>query len=308
MNLESPKLPVGGVTAVVVSYQPDPVRLAELLKAVLPQVERVVVVDNGSDRDVASLVAALDDSRLSALFLSENLGIAAAHNTGIRWARERGAEFVLLMDQDSVPDEGMVAALKAAHEDLVATGEKVAAVGPQCRDRENGCLSPHVRFGKVRVAPVICIDGQRVVRADFLISSGSLISMKVLDVVGEMDESLFIDQVDTEWILRARAKGYTVWGHCEAFMAHSLGEHRQRVWLGRWRDVPVHKPFRYYYMIRNSVLLQRRNYPCWAWRRVDTMRLLQMLVLVIMFHPHRLQVLRKMLDGLRDGIRLDNSR
>lgn len=305
MTLNSPKSSAAGVIAVVVTYQPDLVRLAELLKAVVPQVDSIVVVDNGSDRDVAGCLAAQKDPKLNAVFLSENLGIAAAHNAGIRWARERGAEYVLLMDQDSVPDEGMVAALKAAYENLLEKGENVAAVGPRCRDRESGSLSPHVRFGKVRFAPVICVAGQRVVRTDVLISSGSLISMSVLAAIGEMDESLFIDLVDIEWVLRARAKGYTVWGHCEASMAHSLGEHRQRVWLGRWREVPLHKPFRYYYMIRNSVLLQRRSYPCWAWRRVDTIRLLQMLVLATLFHPDRLRVLHRMLQGLWDGISTD---
>ena len=126
--------------------------------------------------------------------------------------------------------------------------------------------------------------------------------MNVLDAVGEMDEQLFIDQVDTEWVLRARANGYMTWGHCEAAMDHSLGEQRRRVWLGRWREIPLHKPFRYYYMFRNSVLLQRRNYPCWAWRRVDTIRLLQILVFVAMFHPDRFQALYRMLQGLHDGI------
>jgi rhamnosyltransferase len=130
-----------------------------------------------------------------------------------------------------------------------------------------------------------------------------LISIDVLDAVGGMDEELFIDQVDTEWVLRARAQGYITWGHCEAVMAHSLGESRQRVWFGRWREIPFHKPFRYYYMFRNSILLQRRSYPCWAWRRLDAIRLLQILVLITLYHPDRFNALQMSLRGLKDGLR-----
>ncbi|MDH6148879.1 MULTISPECIES: glycosyltransferase family 2 protein [Paraburkholderia] len=308
MNLQSLPSPVAGVAAIIVSYQPDLARLGELLKSVASQTDSVVVVDNGSGEDVAGFVAALGDSRLNVLPLCKNLGIAAAHNVGIRWARERGAKYILLMDQDSVPEPRMVAALKLAHEDLVADGNKVAAIGPRFRDRQTGHLAPHVRFGRIRFAPVACEPGQSVILIDLLISSGSLISIDVLDAVGGMDEVLFIDQVDTEWVLRARAKGYQVWGHCEASMNHSLGEERRRVWLGRWREIPLHKPFRYYYMFRNSVLLQRRNYPCWAWRRVDTVRLLQIFVFLIMFHPHRFQALHSMLRGLWDGVRAARSK
>lgn len=300
-------MPVAGVAAIIVSYQPDLARLGVLLNAVAPQTDSVVVVDNGSAEDVAGFIAARGDTRLNVLSLGKNLGIAAAHNVGIRWARERGAKYVLLMDQDSVPDPGMVAALKLAYENLIAGSNKVAAIGPRFRDGQTGHLTPHVRFGRIRFEPVACEPGQPVVLTDFLISSGSLISIDVLDAVGGMDEPLFIDQVDTEWVLRARAKGYRVWGHCEASMNHSLGEERRRVWLGRWREIPLHKPFRYYYMFRNSVLLQRRDYPCWAWRRVDTIRLLQIFVFLIMFHPQRLQAVRSMLRGLWDGVRAHRS-
>jgi rhamnosyltransferase len=300
---------VSGVVAIVVSYQPDLARLGELVKAVMPQTGCVVVVDNGSAADVAGSLAVLGESSVTLLALCRNLGVAAAHNAGIRWARERGAKYVLLLDQDSLPDPGMVAALKSAYEDLLAAGNKVAAVGPRCKDSQSGHLAPHVRFGGMRFAPIACKADQRVVMTDLLISSGSLISMEVLDTIGEMDEQLFIDQVDTEWVLRARAKGYMAWGHCEAAMNHSLGELRRRVWLGRWREIPLHKPFRYYYMVRNSLLLQRRGYPCWAWRRIDTIRLLQILVFVTMFHPCRLQALSCMLRGLRDAIWIrDNDR
>ena len=97
-----------GVVAVVVTYQPALEVLEKLLDAIIPQVDSVVVVDNGSD----TVFEAWNNNRqkyaVEVLLLGENSGIAAAQNVGIQWARNRGAAFVLLMDQDSIPAPDMV--------------------------------------------------------------------------------------------------------------------------------------------------------------------------------------------------------
>ncbi|MFM0380146.1 glycosyltransferase family 2 protein [Paraburkholderia strydomiana] len=302
MTFEAEKRNDAGVVAIVVSYEPDLEHLSKVLTAVASQTDHVVVVDNGSRKDVGGLVSGLDDPRLQFLPMGKNLGIAAAHNAGIRWARDWGSKYVLLMDQDSLPDPGMVARLCSANEMLESTGNRVAAIGPRFRDSDSGRLADHVKFGKWRIERASCSSGEQIVKVDFLISSGSLIRTQTLNVVGDMDEALFIDHVDTEWVLRARAKGYLTWGHCDAVMTHSLGETRRRIWLGRWRDVPIHKPFRYYYIFRNSLLLQRRDYPCREWKRVDRVRLLQLASFIVLFHPQRLAALRMMSRGLWNGL------
>lgn len=302
MTFESEHSNDAGVVAIVVSYEPNLEHLSKVLTAIASQTDHVVIVDNGSRQGVGGLLSALNDPRLQFLPLGKNLGIAAAHNAGIRWAKDRGSKYILLMDQDSVPDPGMVASLRSAHELLESTGNRVAAIGPRFRDSDSGRLADHVIFGKWRVERVLCPQGQRVVKVDFLISSGSLIRIETLNAIGGMDEALFIDQVDTEWVLRARAKGYLTWGHCDAVMVHSLGESRRRIWLGRWREVPIHKPFRYYYIFRNSLLLQRRDYPCREWKRVDRIRLLQLASFILLFHPQRLEALWMMSRGLWSGL------
>jgi rhamnosyltransferase len=44
----------------------------------------------------------------------------------------------------------------------------------------------------------------------------------VLDVVGGMNDSLFIDYVDIEWCLRAKNLGYEILGCYRALMNHYL--------------------------------------------------------------------------------------
>ena len=108
-----------GITAIVVTYNPDPARLAQLCQAVQPQVEHVVLVDNGSSAEALAALQALvegSSSALTLLPLGENRGIGAAQNAGIALARERGSRYVLLLDHDSIPEADMVATLRAAIE------------------------------------------------------------------------------------------------------------------------------------------------------------------------------------------------
>lgn len=72
-----------------------------------------------------------------------------------------------------------------------------------------------------------------------------------------MDESLFIDYVDTEWCLRAIAKGYKVYAATSAKMSHAIGDKAIKVLA--WH-VPVHSAFRRYYRLRNGLLLARMKH------------------------------------------------
>ena len=57
-----------------------------------------------------------------------------------------------------------------------------------------------------------------------LISSGSLISVETLKVVGLMRDYYFIDYVDTEWCLRAEYLGYKNFVSAQAVMRHTIGD------------------------------------------------------------------------------------
>jgi rhamnosyltransferase len=291
------------VCAIVVTYNPDPERLAAVLAALLGQVCKILVVDNGSRDDQRHLRALGPDGALDVLPMDENLGIGAALNAGIRNAIAQGFDFCLLMDQDSIATPGMVDMLAGHYRSLVAQGHRVAAIGPRFRDPDSGSLSRHVRFAAWRIRRIPCPADGAPVNTDYLITSGSLIPADVVRDVGDMDETLFIDHVDTEWTLRARAKGYEVFGDCTATMEHDLGEYRRTIWFLRRREIPIHKPFRYYYIFRNSISLYRRPYVPWAWRRVDMVRLAQTFTFMALFHPQRLQAMRMMLRGVQDGLK-----
>jgi rhamnosyltransferase len=118
-----------------------------------------------------------------------------------------------------------------------------------------------------------------------------------------MEESLFIDQVDTEWCLRARSKGYRIFGVCGAVLEHRLGETAQRVWTGRWRRLPRHKPFRYYYIFRNTILLCRRPYVPGRWVLFNLRWLVVLFITYGLLTRVRTGELGMMVKGAVDGVR-----
>lgn len=288
------------VCAVVVTYYPDVDSLRRLLEAVSLQVTALVVVANESAADAAAL-AALTQAPAELLPLEQNLGLAAAQNVGIQWARERGYAHVLLLDQDSEPAAGMVRELMDALRRLSAT-ERLAAVGPRFHDLREHRDAPFVRVGFPLNRKLWCEHPDQTVRCDFLISSGSLIPMTVLDAVGGMDAGLFIDNVDLEWSFRARAAGYQLFGVCAAAMHHRLGDSRRRLPLGLGAAV-VHGPTRLYYMMRNRMRLYGLAHTPWMWIAQDLPRVLMKFFLFGVLIGPRWRNARFMLRGLMDGLR-----
>ncbi|WP_325344842.1 glycosyltransferase family 2 protein [Xylophilus sp.] len=287
------------VVAIVVTYEPDLEALRRQFEALVPQVAAVAIVDNGSREDVAGWLAQQPSAvgaRHAVLPLGANRGIAAAQNAGIAWARTHGASHVLLMDQDSVPAPGMVAVLLAT----AASRPDAAAVGPRYLDSRQDNPPPFIRVEGLRLHRHACVPGRPVVPVDYLIASGCLIPMAVLDAAGTMREDLFIDYVDIEWGLRAKAAGLQSYGACEAAMAHTLGEAPLRF---AGRAIPVHSPLRHYYHVRNAVLIYREPWVPLNWKLVDGWRLLLKFGFYSLITPPRRQHFSIMLRGLWHGLR-----
>lgn len=295
------------VSAVLVTYNPSFEDLKSAIYAVSSQVSDIFIVDNASSSFLLQWFDEFNNSQSAAkihiLQQENNLGIAAAHNIGIRQAVALGAKYVLLLDQDSQVASEMVVQLRSAFYELSEQqGIEIAALGPQYQDVENGVLSDFIHTG-LFPSHRVHTDNPNIVDADFLVSSGSLIPVSAIEIVGMMDESLFIDGVDTEWCFRAKSKGFQIFGLYGALMTHSLGERRKEIpWFWRKRTVSVHKPFRYYYMIRNSILLYRRDYMPWRWIFADIARCVKVVLFFSLTAENRITFLRMVYLGIIDGL------
>ncbi|WP_444633055.1 glycosyltransferase family 2 protein [Cupriavidus oxalaticus] len=289
------------VGAVVVTYNADPPHLERLLLALGNQVGRIVIVDNASVT-VPDVTGSALASRVEVVRCEQNVGIAAAHNLGLQRLCEAGFTYGLLMDHDSLPLTGMVDNLLAADVALRKQGVRVGAVGPVTIDRRTKARSKFVKIRNGIVGRVDCADGEKWVEADFLISSGTLLRLDILQAVGWMNVGYFIDHVDTEWCLRALAAGYRIFGIRDALLDHSLGDRIVRVWFGRMREVPVHSPFRNYYIFRNTVVMLRNVPMPLAWKCALLYRLLQFLVFFVIGVGPRGVRARLMTKGIWHGL------
>ena len=292
------------ILAVVVTYNPNLEVLGKLIDACSPQVDAIVLVDNGSEKRLASWLEKRKDAQVTFLPLGENRGIATAQNIGIAWAREHNFTHILLLDHDSHPAHDMVKKLLTVMSELEDSSEKVGVVGPRfmdLRSPEHSCPPHFVRLEGSHFRRVHCPPEQSTpVLVDFLIASGSLIPIRVLNDIGLMNEDLFIDHVDTEFSLRLKKHGYRCYGVPTAVMGHEIGDDSQRAF---GRNVPMHSPIRHYYLVRNATWIIRQSWMNAQWRIALGANTLRRFVFYALFASPRKEHLRMMLIGFWHGLR-----
>ncbi|MCU1513350.1 MAG: hypothetical protein JWO10_440 [Microbacteriaceae bacterium] len=249
--------PGGRVIAVVPTYRPDAMLLARL-DVLAAQVDAVIVVDDGSPAGSALSLDSLQEAGFELVQSAQNAGIAAALNIGTAMAIERGADYVLTLDQDTVLPPGYVGACLrtfATAAGVAATsGVVVGIVGTHSVNgipaRVGGWHSEHV-------------PGIELVREG--IQSGMVISVACLRVAGLFDERLVIDCVDGEFCLRSSDRGFAMAVAPGTDIEHSLGEQVplrpfgiQRHANGQPATYEYHSPLRRYYITRNTIDLALR--------------------------------------------------
>jgi rhamnosyltransferase len=278
-----------GVCAVVVTFRPPSGVPANLAK-IRPQVQGLVVVDNGSSPEaLAPVLAASQALNFELIENGANLGIAAALNVGVKWAKACGYNFVVLFDQDSTTTDGLIAAMLREYE-TNSSHERIAVVTPKHLELETGEWD-RPAFAEDR-SPLIAI------------TSGSLMPVSIFDRCGFFEEDLIIDRVDDEYCLRARSMGYTIVLCKEAYLHHSVGSPRVHSFLG-FRQVKVthHSAKRYYYLTRNRIVMVKRywrQYPRWSY--LTARSVVRDLIVNFVVEDHRRQKLGATLHGFVDGL------
>lgn len=303
------RLDMAILATITVTFHPDPLQMEAQLSA-LPADAIKVIVDNASPlpifSDIESLAARTPNVHV--LRNDTNLGLAAAINRGMKALAEQCSipRFMLLLDQDSVPQPGSIAALLDAFEQLQAAGHAVGCVGPLLMDSDTGLThgfhqSTRWRWTRAypspaQATPIPCTN---------LNGSGTLAPVALFQQLGGLDETLFIDHVDTEWSFRILAHGYGLWGVPRAVFNHSMGQASMRFWLFGWRVWPVRSPLRHYYLYRNAAILMRRSYVPFVWKAWAVAKLLLTAVVMAATGPKRGQQIKNMWQGIRQGLGKD---
>jgi rhamnosyltransferase len=281
------------VCAVIVTYYPDS-RLSDHVRRVASQVAQVVIVDNGSSAPCVQLVRALSDDLSMHLILNPtNQGIASALNAGARWAATQGFRWVLTLDQDSIVSLDMVETLGS----VVCSyprPERLAVVGSNYQDKAHG------KIFREQVAGTTGFTGREM---ESVLTSGSLVSTSAFEALGGFRDEFFIDCVDHEFCLHARARGFHVVLTSKPVMEHGIGNATEHRLLWRTVHTSNHSPVRRYYTTRNALILAREYFfkePRWTMHHL--WGLLKSVILICLFERERAAKMRSIFHGCMHGI------
>ena len=281
------------VCGIVVTYHPDadfPVRLS----SVSTQVGALIIVDNGStEPEVRVLREIAARSGISLMLKSENLGIAHALNVGIRQAATLGYRQVLLLDQDSRVHEDMLDALLIVQESHPEK-ERLAVIGSGYRDPTRGPAEPNSHSA----------SGNRWEEVEWVINSGSLLSLAAYSVIGPFREEFFIDCVDLEYCIRARASGYRVINTRQSLMLHVVGAptRHKLLWMKKWTT--NHSADRRYYRARNDTVVLREygNYKWGSWTIKSFFRSFRTVKRIVLYERAKGDKIIAVIHGWWDGV------
>jgi len=221
---------------------------------------QILVVDNGSADELETL-SRDEFPGVEVVRPNRNLGWAGGNNVGIRLALERGADRLVLLNNDTLADEQLIARLDAAG----AANPDCGILGPIVRDLDaphdvqtdgfifNDSKQPGFFSRRPVAVDQISSSPPRVLQTDVVMGCCLWARREVFERISFIDERFFLLHEESDFCLRAAEAGFKVGVTPESLLLHrrsaSFADVQKRVG-GR--------PQRYY-DVRNLLLLLRKH-------------------------------------------------
>jgi GT2 family glycosyltransferase len=214
---------------------------------------RVIVVDNASSDDSARRLAqARPDVEL--VESPANLGFAGGNNLGVSLAREMGADYIWLLNNDALPLPDALRALV----DMARADPALGAVGSVVLEDDGSEQVQVWGGGAVSFAWGLPHHHKQPVptnRLDYLNAASLLLRCQALDQVGGgLDPGFFLFWEDTDLCFRLRRAGWDL-----ATSPESRVLHRGSASIG------FQSPLWDRHFTRSSVRFFRRHAAFWPW-------------------------------------------
>ncbi len=218
--------------------------LASLQKVDYPRFQ-AIVVDNGSTDDSIAAIRK-EFPHVPILENKENLGFAGGNNPGIEWVLRHHAEWILLLNNDTVvsPDflHGFMAAAKEQPKAKIL-GAKIFRYSDRERiDHCGGYWNPKIAefespaYGHLD-DPYSFVEMKP---ADYVCGAALLMHRSVPAAIGLLEPRFFLFWEETDFCFRARRAGFEVWTAPQAKIWHKVSAsftggkpHMQYFW---WRS------------------------------------------------------------------------
>jgi GT2 family glycosyltransferase len=215
----------------------------------------VLVVDNASEDGTVQRLREIFPG-LEIIENQRNLGYTGGNNVGIRRALEKGADYVLLLNNDSIVHPSLVNELVTVAE----SDPSIAVVGPKNMKSDNPRLI-WAAWAEVTYGPTLThiyglnkLDSMKYAQVkdvEQVIGCGYMWRKEALQDIGLLDTGFFGYHEDVDWCVRARDDGWRVVYVGSAIVYHkgSLSSNP-----GYSSCIPI-----MYFLGRNAILFTKKH-------------------------------------------------
>ncbi len=226
------------VAGLIVTYNPNYELLSEVIESISKQVKRIVIVDNNSlnKAEIKKLISSHSLNDVTFVENSQNYGLAKAMNQGVERIGNGDIDWILFLDQDSVPSESYVTTLfTKIFSEYNGDLKKVLAI------RSNETYTNSI-MDKMFTASI------KVVKSSIM--SGSIVRRDVFQRI-KFREYFCNDFIDTDFFFEIKRMGGLYLLYDAPLLRHRLGSPIKMF----GKEVNYENPVRVYYMVRNSTIL-----------------------------------------------------
>jgi GT2 family glycosyltransferase len=210
---------------------------------------KIIVIDNGSENQEAAKIKSQHPD-IVLIANSYNKGFAAACNQGIEKAIELAADYVLLLNNDTVAEEHFLQHLVkyAGNNSNVILSPKILYAGTSIVQNLGGRLIPliggSINIGKGKPGA----NYTKPLSPDFLSGCAIFIPSQAIRQVGMLDPIYFAYYEDADWCYRAKSAGYRL-----VVLPESI------IWHKHSRSSKNAQEKKFYYISRNSIIFAKKN-------------------------------------------------
>jgi GT2 family glycosyltransferase len=249
------KSPIPRIAVITVNFNGlnDTLECLASLQQQLDDNSLAIVVDNASSSDE---IHAVREAFPSILTINNpvNEGWAGGNNRGIEMALSEGADWVLLLNNDTVVSDSIFARLRTA---IATTKFSVLGVVINEFHDRNRVQTEGVRFNPRGSStffqpislPLVCSDPPTVSEVDIVNGCAVMISRTVFETIGLIDERYFLICEESDFCLRAQKAGFKL-----GVLHETHVWHKHSVTFAK-----AGKPLQRYFGTRNLWLLLTRH-------------------------------------------------
>jgi GT2 family glycosyltransferase len=211
----------------------DTIACVESVQAGSDMAPRIVIVDNASDDGSVAAFRRLGPA-VEVIANEENIGFARGANEGVRHALSRDADYVLLLNNDTIAGAGLIGHLLAA----AAAAPGPAVLGPAIyyhgEPRRFWRLGAVHRWG----LPVPCEIGrdaldqgqfQAPFDVDYVTGCAMWVPAAIFERVGLLDEDFYMYYEDADFCRRVRRAGFRITVVPQAHIWHKVSRSARQV-------------------------------------------------------------------------------